>query len=287
MPTSWTVSRTINLVILDFVVEDSPHCPSRYHPSTALGLSSTGVSAEMTDLQSGDFVLFPAGTPNRTLTVAEGVQDTCAPALTPLFNGNFTDLLRLSELLGSQYIVVPDTKDLVDVLVFPTDAGFQSVFDKLGITADEAFDSSPESTELLEELLALHVTQAVNINATDSETISRNVISFVDGDGNPVEVAEFPNLSLVDGKDTLILRGPENEIKINSLVDCNEAGRPNRKFVVYTDVALLPKNAEGAPEANTGAPEANTGAPEANSGARSFTPTMVAGLMVALACVGY
>ncbi len=230
----------------------------------------------MTDLRSGDFVLFPVGTPNRTLTVAEGVQDTCAPALAPLFNGNFTDLLRLSELLGSQDIVVPDTKDLVDVLIFPTDAGFETVFDKLGITADEAFDSSPQSIELLEELLAMHVTQAVSINATESETISADVISFVDGDGNPVELAEFPNLSLMDGKDTLIFRGPGNDIKIDSLVDCNEAGRPIRKFVVYTDSALIPKNGEGAPEANTGAPGAN-------NGARSFTPTMVAFLIVALA----
>ena len=244
----------------------------------------------MTDLQSGDFVLFPAGTSNRTLTVAEGIQDTCAPALAPLLNGNFTDLVRLSELLGSQDIVVPETKDLVDVLIFPTDAGFETVFDKLGITADEAFDSSPQSTELLEELLALHVTQAVSINATESETISADVISFVDGDGNPVELAEFPNLSLIDGKDTLIFRGPGNDIKIDSLVDCNEAGRPNRKFVVYTDGVLLPKNGEGAPEANAGAPEANTGgpgantgAPGANNGARSFTPTMVAFLIVALA----
>lgn len=214
--------------------------------SVTKSCAQNGEPMNMDDiLDSGKFVLFPEGTSNRTLTITQGVADTCPNALQPLFSGNFTYLQDLTAAIGSQFIVVPSTPELVDVLIFPRDDGFTSLFNALGVTAEQAL----ANTSLLEETLAMHVAQAVNINASESETISQDVLAFVDGKGNSLNLSEFPDLSLSDGKDELFVKGPTNEIQITSIEDCNEPGRANRKFVLYTDEVLLPMMKEEDPDA--------------------------------------
>lgn len=122
-----------------------------------------------------------------------------------------------------------------EIIVAPTNAAFEKLLGKLGLTSEELINS-----ELFVPTLATHIAVASNNGASQADTVAGSKIRMYAGIDtvDKLALSSIP-IGVVDTSATV--QGPMNKGIVSRTINCNDG-----KYVLVSDSVLEPKEINGA-----------------------------------------
>lgn len=134
-----------------------------------------------------------------------------------------------------------------EIIVAPTNAAFENLLTKLGLTADELV-----SSELFVPTLATHIAVATNNGASQADTVAGSKIRLYQGTEG---TTKLPLTDIATGTTfgSSTVQGPMNKATAFQTINCNDG-----TYVFAVDTVLEPKEISGVIPTSAPAPDATT-----------------------------